>query len=110
MPASPLTPLTQRAREIRAAFDAANTAAGRRPWTPAEIAQGFSADTGALNKLVMMHAGLREKSPDLPARLAHELADCLWSILILADAHAINLETAFHQTMNSLETQLRPSR
>ncbi|MGC4072022.1 MAG: MazG nucleotide pyrophosphohydrolase domain-containing protein [Nibricoccus sp.] len=55
----------------------------------------------------MMRAGLREAPPDLDARLAHELADCLWSVLVLADAHGINLENAFHDTMNSLETKLR---
>ncbi len=108
MPASPLAPLTARAREIRAAFDAANTAAARPTWTPLQLAQGFSADVGALNKLLMMRAGLRAAPPDLDARLAHELADCLWSILVLADAHSIDLDAAFHTTMNSLETHLRP--
>ncbi|ATC64136.1 nucleotide pyrophosphohydrolase [Nibricoccus aquaticus] len=107
-PASPLAPLTQRAREIRAAFDAHNTAAGRPTWTPLQLAQGFSADVGALNKLLMMRAGLREAPPDLDARLAHELADCLWSILVLADAHGIDLEKSFHNTMDSLEAKLRP--
>ena len=104
---SPLAPLTRRAREIRACFDAANTAAGRRPWTPVELTQGFSADVGALNKYIMMRAGLRDAPPDLDARLAHELADCLWSVLTIADAHGVDLDTAFHQTMNELETKLR---
>jgi len=99
--------LTQRALEIRGRFDAANTAAGRRAWTPAELAQGFAADVGALNKLVMMRAGLRDAPSDLDARLAHELADCLWSVLVLAAAHDIDLEASFHHTMDTLETKLR---
>jgi NTP pyrophosphatase (non-canonical NTP hydrolase) len=104
---STLSSLTRRAREIRACFDTNNTNAGRRPWTPLELAQGFAGDVGALNKLVMMRAGLRESPPDLDTRLAHELADCLWSVLVLADAHGVDLEKAFHDTMNSLETKLR---
>jgi NTP pyrophosphatase (non-canonical NTP hydrolase) len=106
MTASTLAPLTARAREIRAAFDAHNTGADRPTWTPLQLAQGFAADVGALNKLLMMRTGLREAPPDLDARLAHELADCLWSLLILADAHAIDLESAFQQTMSDIEQTL----
>jgi NTP pyrophosphatase (non-canonical NTP hydrolase) len=107
MSASSLAPLTARARQIRDAFDRHNTAAGRRPWSATELAQGFSADVGNLNKLVMMHAGLREAPPDLHARLAHELADCFWSVLVLADAHNVDLAKAFRETMTSLETKLQ---
>lgn len=105
MPAS-LAELTHRSLEIRANFDAANTAAGRPPWNAVQLAQGFAADVGALNKLVMMRAGLRAAAPDLDSRLAHELADCLWSVLVLAEAHQIDLEKAFAQTMTDLQRKL----
>jgi NTP pyrophosphatase (non-canonical NTP hydrolase) len=43
---------------------------------------------------------------DLDTALAHELADCLWSVLILADAFSVDLEAAFGHTMESLSEYL----
>lgn len=82
------------------------TARGGAPWTRAELAQGFAGDVGALMKLVMAREGRREAPPDLDARLAHELADCLWSVLVLAEACGIDLERAFLATMEELERKL----
>ncbi len=70
--------------------------------------QGFVVDVGDLMKLVMAKAGARPIA-DLDRKLAHELADCLWSVLVLADAHGVNLESAFLKTMKQLEKQLPPT-
>jgi NTP pyrophosphatase (non-canonical NTP hydrolase) len=43
---------------------------------------------------------------DLHSALAHELADCLWSVRSLADAYDIDLEAAFDSTMESLSEAL----
>ena len=59
-------------------------------------------DVGDLMKLVQAAAGVRA-IPDARARLAHELADCLWSVMVLADLHGIDLEQAFLETMDALE-------
>lgn len=39
-------------------------------------------------------------------KLKHELADCLWSIMALANAYGIDIEKAFTHTMNELEERL----
>jgi NTP pyrophosphatase (non-canonical NTP hydrolase) len=101
-----LAELSRRALEIRARYAAIESAHGGRPWSRSELAQGFAGDVGALMKLVMAKDGRRTRPPDLDARLAHELADCLWSVLVLADACGVDLERAFGQTMNELETKL----
>jgi NTP pyrophosphatase (non-canonical NTP hydrolase) len=101
-----LAELSRRALEIRSRYAAIESAHGGRPWSRAELAQGFAADVGALMKLVMAKDGRRAGPPDLEARLAHELADCLWSVLVLADACEVDLERAFVQTMAELETKL----
>jgi NTP pyrophosphatase (non-canonical NTP hydrolase) len=44
---------------------------------------------------------------DADARLTHELADCLWSILVLAQSYGIDLEQVFLKTMEDLERALR---
>jgi NTP pyrophosphatase (non-canonical NTP hydrolase) len=76
------------------------------PWTNEEIALGFVGDVGDLAKLVMAENG-RRNIPQMHDKLAHELADCLWSIIVLSDVHKIDLEKAFLQTMNEIESDLQ---
>ena len=101
-----LTELSRRALEIRSRYAAVESAHGGQPWSRAELAQGFAGDVGELMKLVMAKDGRRAAPADLDSKLAHELADCLWSVLVLADACDVDLERAFGQTMNELETKL----
>jgi NTP pyrophosphatase (non-canonical NTP hydrolase) len=51
-------------------------------------------------------AGVRH-IPDLEEKLAHELADCLWSVLVLANHLGVNLDAAFQASMSELEANLR---
>lgn len=67
--------------------------------------QGFVGDVGDLMKLVMAKSGVR-RVDDIDKKLAHELADCLWSVLVLSQLYGVNLETAFLQTMDELEQAL----
>jgi NTP pyrophosphatase (non-canonical NTP hydrolase) len=101
-----LAELSRRALEIRSCYAAIESARGGRPWTRSELAQGFAGDVGALMKLVMAKDGRRAGPSDLDARLAHELADCLWSVLVLAEACGVELEPAFLRTMDELEQKL----
>ena len=100
-----LPQLTARAMEIHMAFGAAARQRGSRPWTREEIMQGFVGDVGDLMKLVMARTGVRE-IPDVEQKLAHELADCLWSVLVLAQLYGVDIEAAFRRTMDELEQQL----
>ena len=98
--------LIQRAlsiRELYAEFEQQNYGTS---WTNEELALGFVGDVGDLVKLVMAQSG-RRTIPDAESKLAHELADCLWSVIVLADAHNIDLEDAFLKTMNDLENYLK---
>ena len=74
---------------------------GRR-WTNEETMLGFVGDVGDLAKLVMAQEGARDV-PGGRAALAPELADCLWSVLVLAHAYSIDLTVEFDATMNDLE-------
>ena len=65
-----------------------------RTWTTQELALGFMGDVGDLAKLIQAHAGVRTID-DCTGKLGHELSDCLWSILVLADKCGIDLETEF---------------
>lgn len=48
----------------------------------------------------------RRMIPDAEARLGHELADCLWSVLVLAERYDINLVTEFTQMTDAVEQHL----
>ncbi len=74
-------------------------------WTSEEIALGFVGDVGDLAKLVIAENGKRN-IPDSKAKLEHELADCLWSIIVLSQIHQVDLEASFLRTMNELEQHL----
>lgn len=65
-----------------------------RIWTTEELTLGFVGDVGDLAKLIQANAGVRTID-DCKAKLGHELADCLWSIIVLAHKCGIDLEAEF---------------
>jgi NTP pyrophosphatase (non-canonical NTP hydrolase) len=97
--------LKHRALDVRRQYAKLEERTYGRSWTGEELALGFVGDVGDLVKLVMAESGVR----DIPAskqRLAHELADCLWSIMVLAHVYDVDLERAFLQTMDELQQQI----
>lgn len=97
--------LIQKAIKLRQLYKQFEKNKFGRSWTPAEIAQGFVGDVGDLQKLVMVKSGIRE-TDDVDQKLAHELADCLWSIIILADEYGVDLEKEFYRTMTEIEERI----
>ena len=96
----------QRALSVRKLYRELEQKKYGSSWTNEELALGFVGDVGDLVKLVMAQNG-RRNIPEAKDRLAHELADCLWSVIALADAHGIDLEKAFSMTMDDLENTLK---
>jgi NTP pyrophosphatase (non-canonical NTP hydrolase) len=72
-----------------------------RIWTTEELALGFVGDVGDLAKLIQANEGVR-KIDDCKAKLGHELSDCLWSIIVLANKCGIDLEAEFSKNTNEL--------
>ncbi len=97
-----------RALEIRKQYEAKEKQLYGSAWTNEEIALGFVGDVGDLAKLIVAENGKRN-IPDSKAKLEHELADCLWSVLVLAHLHGVDLESSFINTMNELEKHLSES-
>lgn len=93
------------ARAVRARYAEAEAHRYGRCWTPEEIMLGFLGDVGDLAKLVQGKAGVRPREV-LDTALAHELADCLWSVITLADTYGVDLEAAFVSTMRDLTEHL----
>lgn len=93
------------AQDVRQTYEAYETQNIGRPWNAAEIAQGFVGDVGDLMKLVMAKEGIRTIE-GVDEKLAHELSDCLWSILVLADKYGVDLENVFPANMGLLKEQI----
>ncbi|MGW5974286.1 MazG nucleotide pyrophosphohydrolase domain-containing protein [Streptomyces sp. NPDC055186] len=101
-----LDELRQRALRIHDLYDELNLQERGRVWTREEFMLGFMGDAGDLAKLILAQEGARSVRPDSQAALEHEMADCLWSVLILAHRYGIDLESAFVRTMGDLEKSI----
>jgi NTP pyrophosphatase (non-canonical NTP hydrolase) len=97
--------LVRRAVDVRSRYVRLEQKIYGRAWTKEEVALGFVGDVGDLMKLILAHGGVRH-IPDADRKLAHELADCLWSLLVLAQMCEVDLEEAFFQTMDELENHI----
>ncbi|MFD8912309.1 MazG nucleotide pyrophosphohydrolase domain-containing protein [Streptomyces sp. NPDC059575] len=100
-----LDELRDQALQIHDLYDELNRRARGRAWTREEFMLGFVGDVGDLAKLVMAEEGAREM-PGGRHALEHELADCLWSVLVLAHHYDVDLESAFHRTMSELTASI----
>jgi len=100
-----LAALTQEAMALRKRFDEVAIESGRRQWSKEEIMQGFIVDVGGLMKLVMAKSGARDVR-DVDEKLAHELSDCLWSVLVLAELYGVDLEKAFLRMIAQVSADL----
>jgi len=97
--------LMGRALEIRRQYAAQEQQLYGSAWNSEEIALGFIGDVGDLAKLIVAENGKRNIA-NSKEKLAHELADCLWSVIVLSHLHEIDLEGSFTDTMNQLEKHL----
>lgn len=86
---------------VHALYDRLNLRDRGRVWTREEFMLGFVGDVGDLAKLVMAAEGARSM-PGGREALEHELADCLWSVLVLAKLYDVDLAAVFDRTVGEL--------
>jgi NTP pyrophosphatase (non-canonical NTP hydrolase) len=95
----------KRAIEISDMYALLNKAQGLEVWSTQDFMAGFVGDVGDLSKIIMAKNSLRQME-DVDTKLAHELSDCLWSILVLAQKCNIDLADEFAKTMGDLEKNI----
>jgi NTP pyrophosphatase (non-canonical NTP hydrolase) len=105
--------MTQTFAELRALalknrdeYSEIERAVGGKQWDVLNRATGFAGDVGELLQLVMAKQGLRRSPKATDDALAHELSDCLWSIMVIADELGIDLEQAFVKKMEELRVRI----
>lgn len=96
--------IINRVKEIQKLYAESDKRRLGKEWDRGDYVKAFAADAGALVKLTMGKDGLREIDK-LDEKLSHELADCLYSVIIIADKYGVNLEKSFAETMDELEKQ-----
>lgn len=97
--------LSNRAIDLRNQYDKKERQLYGSPSTDEEIAQGFQGDVNNLVKLVMAEHG-KGKIANSAEKLGSQLSHCLWSVIVLAKMHNIDLEQSFMETMDKLENHL----
>ena len=97
--------ISQKAIEIRNKYSELEKKKYGKEWTREQIVQGFVGDVGDLMKLVMGKQGIRDIE-NVDEKISHELADCLWCVLVLANKYDIDLESSFVKTMAELEAKI----
>jgi NTP pyrophosphatase (non-canonical NTP hydrolase) len=101
-----LKDLIKRAKEVQSLYRKFNEKKGHKGWDASAYTQGLVGDVGDLMKLVMAKNNLRD-GEDINRKLAHELSDCLWSIIVIAGELEIDLEKEFLATMTELEGRVK---
>jgi NTP pyrophosphatase (non-canonical NTP hydrolase) len=100
-----LQKLINRAMDLRSQYDKKERQLYGSPSTDEEIAQGFLGDVNNLVKLVQATRG-KGQIANSAEKLGPQLSHCLWSVIVLARMHNIDLEKSFMETMDKLENHL----
>jgi NTP pyrophosphatase (non-canonical NTP hydrolase) len=94
--------LTARALAVGEGYEEYERRTYGRPWMLGELTLGLVGDVGDLAKLVQAREGVRAIE-NVQVKLAHELADALWSVIVIAARCDVDLEAAFVGTMDELD-------
>ena len=100
-----LQKLINRAMDLRGQYEKKEIELYGSPSTDEDIAQGLLGDVNNLIKFISAEHGKRtilNSKEKLEAQLAH----CLWSVIVLAKMHNLDLEGSFMETMDRLENHL----
>lgn len=97
--------LLEAAVRVREKYNQLNARDHGGAWDGDKLMAGFVGDVGDLSKIIMAKSGHRAMD-DIDEKLRHELSDCLWSVLVLANYYDIDLESQFIKSMNELETRV----
>jgi NTP pyrophosphatase (non-canonical NTP hydrolase) len=100
-----LQKIIHRAMDLRRQYEKKETELYGTPSSSVELSQGFEGDVRNLVKLVLAEHGqgtIANSKEKLEAQLAH----CLWSVVVLAEMHKVDIATAFMEAMDRLENHL----
>lgn len=95
--------MISRSIKIKKLYASKNAADGHKNWTAGDYLAGMMKDMGDLSKLIMVKENLRSMDGDIDAKLAHEIGDCFWSLVVIADELSIDPKVAFASMLREVE-------
>ncbi len=98
--------LSEMATKVRDHYNELQIADGHKTWNAQDRMAGFVGDVGDLSKLIMVKHNLRRGPKKIDEELAHELSDCLWSVIVIADELGIDLEKSYVGAMQELHARI----
>lgn len=101
-----LTKIYQRYLQIKQLYYESDMKRNGHEWPRQEFVRAFAGDVGALIKLTMGKDGLRDIE-NVDQKLGEEIADCLYSVFIIAEKYDVDLEKAFMSSMDMLENRFK---
>jgi NTP pyrophosphatase (non-canonical NTP hydrolase) len=100
-----LQKLINRAMDLRHQYEKKETQLYGSPATAEDLVHGFLGDVNNLGKLIAAEQGKREIM-NRTEKIGSQLSHCLWSVIVLAQMHDIDLEQSFMETIDKLENHL----
>lgn len=97
-----LQELQEKIKSIKQKYHTLNRIEGYKTWGAGEYLHGLQGDVGDLGKLYLAKKGFAFSQKDLDRKIAQELADILWDVLVLADELDVDLEDQIEKTLNKL--------
>lgn len=94
------------ARRTRELYRLLERAKYDREWDLRDLYIGFVGDVGDLAQLLGAYEGVRPGPDDVRSAIGHELADCMWSILLIAEAVGVDIEAAYGDLMVELTSRI----
>ncbi len=92
-----------RAVGVRQRFAAFEESTYGQAWSTEDLVMGLMTDVGDLAEVVQRIEGKRPVRPQSAlADLEHEISDCLWVLLVLADRYEVDVADAFDRTMDGI--------
>ncbi len=97
--------LKEKAVAIRSLYDQKNISEGKEATNVKSLVMQFISDLGDLSRYITM----KERGDEIEnfnQNTARELAECLAHVLVIADKYGINLEEAFIEEYERLNSEL----
>src|ERR1043165_336770 len=93
--------LINRAMDLRRQYEVKETELYGSPSTDEHLAQGLLGDVNNLLRFFAAESGKRNIM-NSKEKIESHLAHCLWSVIVLAKMHDVDLEQSFMETMDRL--------
>lgn len=96
----------ERSTKIRKLYHHLERQHHEKEWTVEEDALAFLTDAGLVGRLTMSQQGRWTTNGDTIPELEHNLGECMWWLIVLAERMDIDISEAFEKFLSKTEKKL----